>query len=358
MHADSLLTLKTSKEIIDTSLNDYSRRRIQDAETIGPNYVRLRQSIDSLIRVGGKRLRPYIVLSIYQAYAPNEPIENVIPAAVAQELIHLSMLVHDDIIDRDLVRYGIPNVAGYYEKYYEPFVPRSEERKHFALSAALLAGDALIADAHQEIRATRRPLELVQKAEDILSQSIFDVIGGELLDTEVGVLPKGSIEPLAVAEHKTSSYSFVGPLMTGAVLAEAPEKDVEMLKDLGKLLGIGYQLKDDLLGMFGDEQKTGKSTTTDIKEGKRTFMIQEFERLAGEAEQAEFFAIFHREDATAEEIAHARLLLIQTGAEKAIEDRISQYQAQCEAIITGLAIAESAKASLLSLVKLCLVRES
>lgn len=358
MHTDSVITLTSAKEQIDTALSDYSARRIQDAERIGPQYVRLRESVDRLIRVGGKRLRPYIVMSVFQAYAPNEPIEDVIPAALAQELIHLAMLVHDDIIDRDLIRYGIPNVAGYYEAYYETYSPRKEERKHLALSAAILAGDALLADAHQEMRRVHRPATLVLQAEDILSQSIFDVIGGELLDTEVGVLPKGSVQPLTVAEHKTSSYSFVGPLTTGAVLAAAPEHDVRLLKQLGKHLGIGYQLKDDLLGMFGDESKTGKSTTTDIREGKRTFMIEEFERLANESDQTEFFAIFHREDATDEEIAHARLLLIQSGAEKAVEDRIAHHRQQCEEIISHLAIADHSKESLLSFIRMCLVREA
>lgn len=357
MHTDSTGIQAPTKELVDAALTAYSERRIHDAERIGPQYVRLRKSIDALIRVGGKRLRPLMVLSMYHAYEPTKPVEHVIPAAISQELIHLAMLVHDDIIDRDLIRYGIPNVAGYYQAYYNAHVPRTEERNHLALSAALLAGDSLMADAHQEIRRTELSPLLVQQAEDILSQSIFDVIGGELLDTEVGILPKGSITPLAVAEHKTSSYSFVGPLTTGAVLAEAPEKDVALLAELGKYLGIGYQLKDDLLGMFGDEAKTGKSTTTDIREGKRTFMIEEFERLASESEQAEFFAIFHRDSATDEEIALARLLLMRTGAEKAVNERIDSYQRQCEEIVEQLTLTPEAKAWLHDFVATCLVRE-
>lgn len=358
MHTDSVITLATAKTQIDTELARYSAQRMRDAERIGPSYVRLRESIDALVRVGGKRLRPYMVLATHQAYAPEDPSDDILPAAMAQELIHLAMLVHDDIIDRDLIRYGIPNVAGYYEKYYEAHIPRLAERRHAALSAALLAGDALLADAHQIIRESKQTSERVQRAADILSQSIFDVIGGELLDTEVGILPKDSIDPLAVAEHKTSSYSFVGPLTTGAVLAGAPEHDISLLRQLGKHLGIGYQLKDDLLGVFGDKQKTGKSTTTDITEGKRTFMVREFERIASEEQQADFFAIFHREDAGEREIAQVRLLLIESGAEQATIDAIQHHRSQSEQIITQLNIDEPHKEALRSLVELCMIRES
>lgn len=358
MRTDSLPTLDTTKELIDAYLDAYSNRQMQDAERIGPSYVYLRKTINALIQVGGKRLRPHMVLSAFQAYAPEEALESVVPAAVSQELIHLAMLIHDDIIDRDLIRYGIPNVAGQYEEHYTKYIPKVSERQHMALGAALLAGDALITDAHQIIRTTDRPHDLVLRSQDILSRSIFDVIGGELLDMEVGVLPKGSIDPIAVAEHKTSSYSFVGPLTTGAVLAGAPETDIALLAQFGTHLGIGYQLKDDILGVFGDEDKTGKSTTTDITEGKRTFMVQQFEQLATEVQRSEFFAIFHREDITDADIARVRALLRESGAAKATEERMDYHRDQCDQLVRQLAIPDTYREAFFSLMAVCLVRES
>lgn len=357
MQTDSPLTLTETKHWVDEALRDYSAQRIRDAKRIGPSYVRLHETIDTLVQIGGKRLRPYIVLSTFHAYAPNEPLDNVLPAATAQELLHLAMLVHDDIIDRDLVRYGIPNVAGSYEAYYQRFINDSGEQKHLALSAALLAGDALLADAHQIIRRTQAPKDRVERAEEMLSHSIFDVIGGELLDTEVAVLPSGSVDPLSIAEHKTSSYSFVGPLSTGAVLAGAPEEDVALLGALGKHLGISYQLVDDLLGMFGDEHTTGKSTSTDIVEGKRTFLVQEFERIATEAQKSDFFSVFHRSDAGEDEIIHAKALLSASGAVEAVNERIRLHRAQCLSIIDKLQIDDTSKELLASLIAICLDRE-
>jgi len=358
MHTVTLPTLEETKKQIDTYLASYSTRRIEDAKRIGSSYTRLRSAVDTLVRVGGKRLRPYIVLLSFHAYAPDEAPEDIMPAAAAQELIHLAMLIHDDIIDRDIVRYGVLNVEGYYHKYYSSHIPHELERQHQARGAALLAGDALIADAHQVMRATNRPHAFVQQAEDILSNSIFEVIGGELLDMEGGILSKGAIDPVVVAEYKTSSYSFVGPLTTGAVLAGAPEEDIILLREVGMHLGIAYQLKDDFLGTFGDGLKTGKSTRTDIEEGKYTFMVQQFEQLADESQKTEFFAIFHREHVTDEEIARARLLLLESGATKVVEDRIAHHRGECEARITQLKMGKAHKESLYSLVKLCLERES
>jgi len=358
MQTDIIPSLEVTKQYIDSYLTAYSTRRIQDAERIGPSYVRLRNSIDTLLKAGGKRVRPYMVLLSFHAYAPDETLEDIVPAAAAQELIHVAMLIHDDIIDRDLIRYGILTVEGYYEKYYSQYVSNPAERQHLARAAALLAGDALIADAHQTIRATNRPHAFVQQVEDILSDSIFTAVGGELLDNEVGVLSKGTLDPLAVAEYKTSSYSFVGPLTTGAVLAGAHEEDIALLTEIGTHLGIAYQLKDDLLGTFGDELKTGKSTRTDIEEGKYSFMVQQFDKQATESQRAEFFAIFHRENATQEEIARARILLLESGAYKIVEKRIAYHRKECESRITQLKTTESHRDSLRALITLCLERAS
>ncbi len=358
MHTPSVLIADDTKKQVNDYLAEYSVRRIREAEAIGPSYVRLREAIDRLIQVGGKRLRPAMVLATFRAYEPHESLKSVLPAAAAQELLHLSMLVHDDIIDRDVTRYGIPNVEGSFLSFYEPFIESTEERRHFALSAAILAGDALLADAHQLIRSTDRPAALVRQVEDIMSESVFSVIGGELLDTESGILVDETIYPLDVAQHKTSSYSFVGPLTTGAILAHAPEQDIQLLAQFGTYLGIAYQLQDDLLGVFGDEQKTGKSTVSDIREGKRTFMIQEFERLADSDAQSEFFAIFHREDASDAELSRARTLLDESGAKQATESRIAFYTNECETLLASPSLEEGRRGVFYELIQTCVVRES
>ena len=352
-----LIDVPTAKKLTDEYIQDFCQRRASEAMELGPTYAQLWQSIEKLILAGGKRFRPYMLLATYQAYQPTQPLASVLPAAVAQELIHSAMLVHDDIIDRDTIRYGVQNIAGQYTENYKAFVHDETERAHMSLSAALLAGDALIADAHKVLRKTELPTHLIDHAQDILNSVIFEVIGGELLDTEVAFLPKGSISAHTIARYKTASYSFVGPITTGAVLAEAPETDITILREFSIMLGVGYQLRDDILGTFGDEAVTGKSITTDIKEGKRTYLIEQFDILATTEQAQKFNKIFRRYDATNDEIQIAKQLLIDTGALHKVEQKINELHQQSLDKIEQLSLSDETKKIYKGLVEYCLSRD-
>ena len=347
----------TAKNLTDEYIRSYCERRSSEAGEVGASYFRLWQSMEKLILAGGKRFRPYMVLATYQAYNPEGQVNDVLPAAVAQELIHSAMLIHDDIIDRDTIRYGVKNISGQYDDFYSPFLNDNTERAHMSLSAALLAGDALISEAHRLLRRTTRPTELVDQAEEVLDTAIFEVIGGELLDSEIAFLPKGSISSDTIARYKTASYTFVGPLTTGAILAEAPEHDINTLKEFSIILGVGYQLRDDLLGTFGDENVTGKSSTTDIKEGKRTYLIEQFEQLATTEQSERFFSIFHRQDATNEELQIAKDILVESGARAAVEQLIDQKNMHASEKINQLSLPTESKKIYQALVERTLNRE-
>jgi len=351
------LDTAVAKQLVDEYIKSFFQYRSAEAMELGPSYVRLWQSIEQLILAGGKRLRPYMLLATYQAYNPEGTLNDILPAAVAHELIHSAMLIHDDIIDRDSVRYGVKNVSGQYEEHYGQFFDNKVELAHMSLSAALLAGDALIADAHMLIRKINRPAELIDQAEAILNKEIFEVIGGELLDVEVAFLPKDSINLDTIAKYKTASYSFVGPLTTGAMLAQAPENDINVLKELSVVIGIGYQLRDDLIGVFGNPANTGKSNASDIREGKRTYLIEKFEQLATRAQSQELFAIFHRNDASDEELATVRTLLTETGARGAVEQLIEEKRVFAVEKVHSLSLSDEAKKLYLDLIAQSLNRE-
>lgn len=353
-----LITTASAKQLTDEYMKSFLEQRIAEAMEIGPSYVRLWQSIENLLLSGGKRFRPYMLMATYQAYHPDGTLSDIVPAAVAHELIHSAILIHDDIVDRDTIRYGVNNVSGQYNQHYRELISAQGEREHLSLSAALLAGDALIADSHKLLRKTNRPAELVGEAEEILNTAIFEVIGGELLDIEIAFLPKGTILSETIAHYKTASYSFVAPLTTGAILAQAPEQDIDTLKEIALILGIGYQLRDDMLGMFGDEAATGKSNTTDIKEGKRTYLIEAFEQSANERQLERFYEIFHRHDASSEEIQTAKALLIEAGAKAAVESLIEEKRLQAFEKIESLSLSQESKKLYQTLVERCLNREA
>lgn len=347
------------KQYIDTQLAEYFAQRITDSAPLGASYTQLWLSMRSLVMAGGKRFRPYMLLLAHHAYAPSEESRAVLPAALAQELIHQAMLIHDDIIDRDTIRYGMDNIAGqYHNAHYQPYIQDSAERDHMAASAALLAGDVLISDAHQLITTLDKPTDIVRTASSLLNTAVFEVAGGELLDTEVSFLPAGSISAEIIARYKTASYSFVSPLTMGAVLAGAPKSEVSRLTELSLHLGIGYQLRDDLIGMFGDSDKTGKSTTTDITEGKRTFLIEAFDTHATDAQKATFAPAFHNLHASEEQIALSKQALVESGAKKIVEDEIEKRHSAAIACIAELTLPPDSKEAFYTLANTCLSREA
>lgn len=354
--AVSSFTLPEVKELIDVRLADYCKVRIATAQQINERYVVLWDTINTLLQAGGKRLRPYILLGAFDAYAPEGDIEGILSAALAQELIHVAMLVHDDIIDRDTIRYGIKNVNGQYDDHYTPFIQDVTERTHMTQSSALLAGDLLLSDAYRLLSRVDRPQEMVSKAISILSTGVFEVVGGELLDTESAFLPKGTISAHSVARYKTASYSFISPLTMGATLAGASDEQIGYLHTFGEIVGTAYQFRDDLLGVFGDENETGKSTSNDIREGKQTFLVEQFMSCATEKQKEQFFAIFHRADTTEDEIIKARALLLESGAKARVEEKISDLADQAQGIINELDISSASKETFQELLELCLTR--
>ncbi len=274
------------KEHVDAFLADFYSQQIIQAAKVDPAYQQLWQSMEKLALAGGKRIRPYLCVLAYQAFGGEEP-ENILAVAAAQELLHTSLLIHDDIIDRDTVRYGIPNVSGQFQEIYAQRAPSlsDSDRRHFADGAALLAGDLLLSGAHSLIAESQLTAPDRSAAQQQLQASIFSVAGGELLDSETVMQEVQQSEPIKIAEYKTAGYSFVGPLLSGAALAHADQSSLSALRTYATNVGIAFQLADDILGVFGDPSETGKTNTGDLEEGKRTYLLQQTMQLASPADR-------------------------------------------------------------------------
>jgi len=342
-----------SKEMIDAFLLPIIAMKAEEAAAIDPSYGALWQSIEQLQQAGGKRLRSYMTLLIFSAYS-DQPLESILPSAAAQELLHLAMLIQDDVIDRDFTRYGVKNITAQYLDHYKN-LPEAD-RTHFAQSSAMLAGDLLISEAFILIAETQANPTAVLTAQRLLAKAIFHVIGGELLDTEAS-FKADAAHPLVIAEQKTASYSFVTPFLMGATLAEAPQEQRDILQNLGHQLGIAYQLRDDIIGVFGKESLTGKSSEGDVREGKFTLMIDEFYRRASDEQRTHFDTIFGNAEANSKEIEIARTLLEESGAKQALEEMIEGYQEVSLSLLEQLSVNETHRQAFRHLIDLCLQRE-
>ena len=302
------ISIKSVKPQIDAALTRLMQQRQAEAEAIGGPYVKLWQTIEAVSMAGGKRIRPYLTV-----VGNGDLDEDIVPVALAQELIHIAMLMHDDIIDQDYVRHGQDNVGGIYKKTYDKHLD-STRSTHYANGAALLAGDALIAESYRLIYSSNFDSQTQQRLLSQLSQSIFDVIGGELLDVELGFVNDLDVSPIQVYRYKTASYSFVGPIVSGAIASAADDATTEALHDFAVSAGVAYQIQDDLLGVFGDESSTGKSTLTDLREGKQTLLIEYYQSLMSDDQAVRFAESFGKDDASDEELNQIKLDIDNSGA--------------------------------------------
>lgn len=344
-----------TKQLVDEYLEEFFSIQASEARTVSHRYERLWKAAGSLALAGGKRLRPYVVLLAYRAFGDLKTIDKILPAAVACELIHLAMLIHDDVIDRDYTRYGIKNVAG---QYLDEYSDLSEgDRKHFANTAAVLIGDALIAESHRLLAISSDDLVLLRKAQLAFSIAISHVVGGELIDTEASIRPTDDTHAITVARYKTASYSFIGPLSVGAHLAGADEHSVETLKQYADSLGIAFQLKDDLLGTFGDSAITGKSNDTDLREGKRTYLIEQFDLLSTEDAKSDFYQLFGNQNLTADQVEQLRRHLSDSRAIDMTEQAIASYATKARSALADLTVTDSIRDEFEQLIRLCVDRE-
>lgn len=326
---------------IENILQKYCREKAVAAKDIDKRYAELWEIIATYLAGGGKRMRPQLVKLAYDAYRSSSEIY-ILPVAAAWEMLHACLLVHDDIIDRDTVRHGQPNIAGRYETIYEKLT--TSDISHYALSAALLGGDLLLVSTYELVNSSNISSDQKLLVHSYLNKAFFAVAGGELIDTDAVLFPVSESNPYAVATHKTASYSLQLPLQCGAALAGAPKEELDKLSKIGLHLGVAYQLRDDLLGVFGDSKITGKSNRSDIFEKKRTALIQAALLGLDEAEADALNAIFapdHIPDQN--EVEYAVELISKSGAKEEIENTVGTETQKALEEIARLSVSDDYK---------------
>jgi geranylgeranyl pyrophosphate synthase len=231
---------------------------------------------------GGKRLRPYLVASGYQLLTGRQPDETIVRVSVLPELVHAFLLIHDDIMDESEMRRGYLTVHRRYER--EGAIEgggRSDRWRHFGESMGILAGDLMYTLVWQTLNRLALEDRMKIQLMSVLNQAVMQAIAGQEMDIRLESQPKPTVsEVLTMHQLKTANYSFVMPLKIGAFLAEADNEAVAALVEYATHCGVAFQIQDDILGLFGEEEKTGKSAFSDLKQDKRTILIAKAFELA------------------------------------------------------------------------------
>ncbi|MBW4033817.1 MAG: polyprenyl synthetase family protein [Acidobacteria bacterium] len=293
------------------------------AEPLGREYVELWNELEANT-VGGKRFRPRMVFAAYQALGGEDAAAAAYVGA-AFELLHTALILHDDVIDHDFVRRGAPNISGSYRDRARAAGASEADAEHRGMSAAVIAGDLALFNAYRLIDRSGVDDATRERLLEVMDDALFASAAGELIDVDFSWMP--AVPPvddiLAMERLKTAVYSFECPLQAGAILAGASEQTVETLGDFGREIGIAYQIVDDLLGVFGTEADTGKTTIGDLREGKRTVLIAYASSVEGWSEHAGRFGNPALCDEDAELL---RAHLVDCGA-KAFAEGLARYYA-------------------------------
>ncbi|GAA2102280.1 polyprenyl synthetase family protein [Actinomadura alba] len=312
---------------IDVAIRDFFAERRAEADALDQDLAAAVVELESYVLRGGKRIRPAFAWLgwIGAGGDQRDPVARAVLSACAGfELLHASGLIHDDIIDASRTRRGHPAA-------HVTFAERHRVRRFsgapdaFGTGAAILVGDLALIWADVMVRASGLPTDAQVRVGPVWSAVRSEVMYGQLLDLISQASDDEDIDSaLRVNQYKTASYTVERPLQFGAAIAGAGAELVAAYRAFGADIGIAFQLRDDLLGVFGDPTVTGKPSGDDLREGKRTVLLATALKSADERDPgaARFLRAKIGTDLSDDELAAARAILVDIGAVDHIERQI------------------------------------
>ncbi|MDP8929053.1 MAG: polyprenyl synthetase family protein [Actinomycetota bacterium] len=310
-----------------------------------PNLAPLADELRAFVLRGGKRLRPLFVLLGFEAAGGGDP-QPVMGPALALELLHTCALVHDDVIDRAALRRGRPAVhAAFAQRLALAVGPGCHDR--YGEAAAILLGDLAFVQADELfLRSGVAPARLLS-AFKVFTAMREEVTAGQFLDVEAASSGATSVElALSIARYKSGSYSVARPLQIGAALADGGDRIAERLAAAGLPLGQAFQLRDDVLSVFGAEAEIGKPTASDLSEGKRTLLVALTAERLDPPSRARFDSLLGRPNLSNEQADELRGLMRASGGLAATERWTDELFNQAMQELEALPIKEEARRSL------------
>jgi len=300
--------MKKTKQIENNAkiVNKYLNSKLKG------NPKKLYDAAGHLIVNGGKRLRPYMVITSCQILGGKSSTAMI--AASAVEMVHNFTLVHDDIMDNDEMRHGVPTV-----------------HKKFGMPIAILAGDVLFSKAFQIISESKLSPNANTHLISRLAKACVDVCEGQLLDIKMADEKRipTEAEYITMIGKKTAALFDVSCAM-GAICATNRPKDISNLSDFGRNLGIAFQITDDLIGVMGDPKVTKKPVGNDLREGKKSLPILMAIKLAKGNEEKTILKAFGNSKISKKDLNKAVEVIRSLGIEEKVRNQALKYAEKSE----------------------------
>lgn len=353
---------------VTAELETFFAHAVPQTDRISPVVGEAASLLRDFVLRGGKRVRPTFAFAGWLAgtshldrsasvQTPAITATDALRICAALELVQACALIHDDIIDQSDTRRGHRTAHREFEAKHGAAGWAGDAARH-GVSAAILAGDLALAWADDLVHgyppggdAGHDPTPLPPRVARTWSAMRTEVLGGQLLDIVNEVSGDETLDAAyRVMEYKTAAYTVARPLQLGAELAGAPTGFVDTLHSAGRRLGIAFQLRDDLLGVFGDPTRTGKPSGDDLIEGKRTALLAEglaraTQRDAAVAQRLRSAIGRPLSDA---ELTDVRTILVEVGAVAESERQISELLDAAVATLQDLPIGDGIRADLIA----------
>jgi len=341
---------------VEVALTEFLAQRRADVAALDPAIADATSALSDFVLGSGKRIRPTFAWWGWRG-AGGDPhgVDGaaVLRAVSALELIQACALIHDDLIDASTTRRGRPTVHRQFASRHCAAGWRGCSDR-FGAAAAILLGDLALAWADDMLRAAGLPPAAAARAGPPWEAMRTEMLGGQYLDVlhqSMGDVSERAA--LQVSRFKTAAYTVERPLHLGAALADATPELVACYRRFGADIGVAFQLRDDLLGMFGDPTVTGKPAGDDLREGKRTLLLAVAVQRAGQrghhAALAAIEAAVGDPDLGIADVDRVRTLLCELGAVEAVEQRIGALTSSALDALNAAEMAEPAAATLADL---------
>ncbi|MCX5372765.1 polyprenyl synthetase family protein [Streptomyces sp. NBC_00103] len=344
-------TRTSPAEAVEDALRRFFADRRDEAAAIGPACAEAVAELENYVLRGGKRVRPTFAWLGWLG-AGGDPdgttAQAVVRTGAALELFHASALIHDDVVDASLTRRGAPAA-------HVQFAERHRERcwngdaQLFGTGTAILIGDLAQGWADDLIHGCGLPAPAQARVAPVWSALRTEVLCGQLLDVSAEAAGAEDLDtPLRINQYKTASYTVERPLHIGAAIAGADDALVTAYRSFGRDIGVAFQLRDDLLGVFGAAEETGKPSGDDLVQGKRTVLFAAALHYADtqDPDAAKFLRTRIGTPLTHDELTAMRTVITDVGAVDHIERDITRRTDRALATLNASSATPHAKQQL------------
>ncbi|MSS45854.1 polyprenyl synthetase family protein [Cutibacterium sp. WCA-380-WT-3A] len=311
---------------------------------------------------GGKRLRPAFCYWGYVA-ATDQPAEptGLLQAAASLEFLHVSALIHDDLMDHSDTRRGLASAHRRFEAAHAA-AHGDGSAEQFGFDIAILLGDLLLMWSSQMFTSAPLAASALTAATPLLDAVRTEVTCGQVLDvtSQSGMAGSDSESALDLAgrvvEYKCASYTVVRPCQIGVALAGGSSSLQQTMASFGSPIGRAFQYRDDLLGVFGDAELTGKPAGDDLREGKQTVLVAHALKRADPRDAARLRSLLGRPDLDDDDVATARHIIEISGAREAVESTIEHCHDRAVAALDDAEMTDAGRVALRELARQCVER--